>query len=724
MKLRGKLLLLTITLIVASLVVLGLFLTLEARRALVESYSQKLLAVLHKTGDSLKFYFDSIDNILLFASKNPTFYRAMEGFDRAWTNLGKFLKQDPAKALRDAYIKNNPYPPDQRYKLLRLDKSKYMKLLTYDIPHGSYHKMFQELVQGYGFYDVYFVTREGTIVYSYRKEDDFGTGLLKGKYSKTALADVFRKLQKLEKNEVVYSDFSFYPASGNKPFIFAGVKVLKYDIIMGYMIVQIPPDKINELLLEKTGMGETGEVYLVGKDGYLRSDTRFLKDSILKKKIDTEPVRLALQGKSGVMRNKDYKGDETLSAYMPFKHKQLQFAMIGDVDYSEATKASTTMTIYGLLTFAIVLAVAIIVTIIFVQRIVVRIGRLVQNIEKFAEGQLNVKFEIKAKDEIAQIGAALSKMGESLRTSMANIKETGEELWKFSKNLDEFTTKQAQDLKVMSDNIENISASIQNTSAAIEEVTSGAEEVASSAQNLSHMSQELTNMATDMSKSADTGRKAIEEITSLIEEVAEKTGNAASIVSNVAKKSQNIREIVDTINSIAEQTNLLALNAAIEAARAGEAGKGFAVVADEIRKLAEESKKATENINQILGDIQSGADQANTAMTEVSESVSNTKERAEGTMKEFDTILEKIKEVLGMTENLAATAEELSAATQEISSSMTNAAKSVTEVSDSAAKITEMMKNLTEQSEDLSERGTNLRKLADRLEELVGWFTL
>ena len=69
---------------------------------------------------------------------------------------------------------------------------------------------------------------------------------------------------------------------------------------IGVAIFQIPIDKVNEIMAERTGLGESGETYAIGSDKLWRNNTRFLSDlgvstTILKKEFTVE-TEAAVQG--------------------------------------------------------------------------------------------------------------------------------------------------------------------------------------------------------------------------------------------------------------------------------------------------------------------------------------------------------------------------------------------------------------------------------------------
>jgi signal transduction histidine kinase len=91
------------------------------------------------------------------------------------------------------------------------------------------------------------------------------------------------------------------------------------------------------LLFENTGMGSTGESYLVDENHKMITKSRFFPeispDQIL---VNTAAVDSALQHKTGTVRTNDYRDIEVLSAFAPIEHKGLDWALMSEMDVSEA----------------------------------------------------------------------------------------------------------------------------------------------------------------------------------------------------------------------------------------------------------------------------------------------------------------------------------------------------------------------------------------------------
>jgi len=98
-------------------------------------------------------------------------------------------------------------------------------------------------------------------------------------------------------------------------------------------------------MTQRSGLGETGETYLVGQDFSLRSDSRFIKEpNVLKTKVDTRAAREALAGNTdtGVMRN--YRNVKVLTAYTPINITyDVRWALIVDMDKDEALRMESSV---------------------------------------------------------------------------------------------------------------------------------------------------------------------------------------------------------------------------------------------------------------------------------------------------------------------------------------------------------------------------------------------
>jgi methyl-accepting chemotaxis protein len=197
----------------------------------------------------------------------------------------------------------------------------------------------------YGYYDMFIIcAAHGHVMYTSAKEKDHGTNLVHGPYKTSPLAKLWQKVVKT--NDIALQDFEPYAPSNDDPSGFVGGPIKKDGQIIGVVALQLSTDAINSIMAERTGMGKTGEVYLVGQDKRMRSDSfldpagHSIKASfagtIEKNGVDTKASREALAGKGGAEVILDYNGSPVLSAYDPLSIHGLTWAIIAEIDVAEA----------------------------------------------------------------------------------------------------------------------------------------------------------------------------------------------------------------------------------------------------------------------------------------------------------------------------------------------------------------------------------------------------
>ncbi len=104
-----------------------------------------------------------------------------------------------------------------------------------------------------------------------------------------------------------------------------------------FVIKKHQPETIQQILLERTGMGNSGETYLVGADQRLRSASRFFpKRSPYAIAAETQGVERSLNGRDGSGIFEDYRGIPVYSSYYRLDFSHLTWVILSEIDVQEA----------------------------------------------------------------------------------------------------------------------------------------------------------------------------------------------------------------------------------------------------------------------------------------------------------------------------------------------------------------------------------------------------
>ena len=123
----------------------------------------------------------------------------------------------------------------------------------------------------------------------------------------------------------------------------ASINILKKRLVeqqinqLGPSDGAIPLPALENIMRERTGMGATGESYLVNAQGQMLTISRFFPDTLAKAIVmNTRGVRQALGGQAGVETYPDYRGIPVVGAYRPVTVANRRWALLTEIDVAEA----------------------------------------------------------------------------------------------------------------------------------------------------------------------------------------------------------------------------------------------------------------------------------------------------------------------------------------------------------------------------------------------------
>jgi diguanylate cyclase (GGDEF)-like protein len=189
--------------------------------------------------------------------------------------------------------------------------------------------------------------------------------------------------------------------------------------IRGVLVGRASPAKLNEIMLQRAGLGATGETYLVGKNALLLTESRF-DDSNPRVWIRTPGVEevVATQiDSSGLYEN--YRGRPVVGVY----HWQptLQMVLVAEQEQAEAF-AATYATLRMNLGVAVVAVFVALVSALFTWRgIATPLASLSSTAGRIAAGDLNLVARVSRQDEVGALADAFNRMTMRLRQMISSL---------------------------------------------------------------------------------------------------------------------------------------------------------------------------------------------------------------------------------------------------------------------------------------------------------------
>lgn len=563
---------------------------------------------------------------------------------------------DRGVVLQYHYISNNKQPLGSKHLLDKAsDGSEYSKL------HDKVHPIIRNYLSKFGYYDIFLVdVNSGHIIYSVYKELDYATSLITGSYSQTNFAEVFRSArQASSKNFVKLVDYENYSPSYEAPASFIASPIYDGNRKVAIAVFQMPLDRLNAIMTERSGMGETGETFLVGPDFLMRSDSHLDSEKYsvvssyrnpVESEIKIDAINQALEGKSGNVITKNYLGEDVVASYGPVDFIGLKWAIFASKNVSEAFGPATTLSYW----MAGIALASICFTFIFGTFV----GRSIAN--------------------------PILKVANELGENSMVVALPSDELANSSRQLSDLASQQA--------------SSIESTAASIEEISA-------MVNNNVEQSEKSTQLSGQVKATADQGNQSMNKLIGSMEDIIasnEKIQELVKVISEIGEKTGVIDEIVF-------QTKLLSFNASVEAERAGEHGRGFAVVAQEVGNLAQMSGKAA---SEIASMVKSSVKSAEAITNENKAKVELGHDLVKDTAK-------YLAEIAHDAEDLLSQAQQITNASKEQSEGIAQVNRAMGELDKATQLNSQTSRSTAKSSEDMASQAERLKENISLLVTLV-----
>jgi len=172
---------------------------------------------------------------------------------------------------------------------------------------------------------------EGYVVYEVESEEELGTNLRFNAYRETDLGNAYFEASDLG-GVVVYGPYLEIGAS--ELVLLFVTEVYDNERLIGAIILQDSMDDVNDISTESTGLGETGDSYIIDENKFLITPSRIKDADLLIQEVETEDTeRCFAEAVEEVLYFSDFKGDDVIGTYA--KISEVNWCLVAEIEERE-----------------------------------------------------------------------------------------------------------------------------------------------------------------------------------------------------------------------------------------------------------------------------------------------------------------------------------------------------------------------------------------------------
>lgn len=478
-----------IVMIAAALVsalLVGVYNYFTGRTLLADTVNDQLIDVATNRAGSIESGIQALENLTATLAIEPSVPAAIVDLSAEYAAMSDVLDPDQEAELEELYRAGidlitppGVTPPDPGTLIPRSDTGRYLQYWyvgqaplgerrdisdpgdgsDYTAAHARHHAGLAALAATLDTSEILLIDLNGIVVYSIEKRADFATSLVDGPHADSGLGDVVDRLGTAAAGEVVLVDFSPYIPARGLPVLWAATAVRAGGEVVGALATPVPNDALVAIVTaggdwEALGLGDTGEVYIVGPDGLLRSEARlWLEDpdaylraiedagypeetidtvrlfgtTVLVQPVDTDAVTAAQRGDPYQGTGDNYLDRRTRTVAGPFDSGGLGWIVVTEAETAEIFAPLRSYLIRLLIVAALAVPAVTLVATVIARRMLRPIGPIIAGADEVAGGDIDVTLGMRGNDEFSDLAKQFDGFVAELRHRRDEVERTDAE---------------------------------------------------------------------------------------------------------------------------------------------------------------------------------------------------------------------------------------------------------------------------------------------------------